>query len=477
MERNRIMLLGLAAGLTLPLSLMAQKRQYTNFIVILMDDMGYGDLGCTGAVGYRTPRIDRMAAEGIRFTRYYAPQAVSGASRAGLMTGCYPNRISMPGAPSHTSRRGIHPDEETIAEVLKKQGYACAAYGKWHLGHLTEFLPLRNGFDEFYGIPYSNDMWPNHPTGKYPDLPLIEGEETVALNPDQTRFTADFTDRAIRFIEENRRKPFFIYLAHPMPHVPLAPSEQFRGSSEQGTYGDVMQEIDWNVGRILDKLEKEGLEKNTLVVLTSDNGPWLNYGNHAGTTGGLREGKGVSYEGGQRVPCIIQWKGHVPEGTICNEMASGIDLLPTFAAIAGAPLPEKKIDGVDITPLILGEEGAAPRKEFYYYYGRNNLEAVSDGRFKLVFPHPHRTYEGFLPGCDGKPGKVATRQLQERELFDLRRDPGERYNAIDLYPEVVERLEAMAAEARADLGDDLTRVKGSGVRPCGIVPKQPTSEE
>ncbi|MDR1403363.1 MAG: sulfatase [Tannerellaceae bacterium] len=452
------------------LPMTALSEQHTNFIIIFMDDMGYGDLGCNGAIGYETPNIDKMAAEGMRFTRFYSAQAVSGASRAGLLTGCYPNRIGLYGAPSHVTKTGIRNEEETIAEVLKKKGYATAAYGKWHLGHHKQFLPIHHGFDEYYGIPYSNDMWPNHPTAKFPSLPLIEGDETVELDPDQAKFTTSFTNRALNFIDKNKKNPFFIYLAHPMPHVPLFVSDKFKGKSKQGLYGDVIMEIDWSVGQILAKLEKEGLDKNTLVVVTSDNGPWLNYGNHAGTTGGLREGKGASFEGGQRVPCIMQWKGVIPPGAICGKLSAAIDLLPTFAHIAGAPAPELKIDGVSILSLLKNEKEAQPRESFCYYYRQNSLEAVTDGNFKLIFPHPHRTYEGFLPGADGAPGEVnESCMLDETLLIDLRRDPGERYNVMGMYPEVWAELEKIADEIRGDLGDDLKGIKGKNVRPCGVV--------
>lgn len=443
-------------------------EKHTNFVIILLDDMGYGDLRSQGAMGYATPHIDRFQQEGMRFTHYYAPQAVSGASRAGLLTGCYPNRIGMAGAPFPGAKHGLHPEEMTIAEVLKQKGYHTAAFGKWHLGDQTLFLPLNNGFDEYYGIPYSNDMWPQHPTLKFPDLPLIEGEKVVALNPDQTQFTTDFTERAVRFIESHRRKPFFLYLAHPMPHVPLFVSDKFKGKSEQGLYGDVMMEIDWSVGQVMEALRRNGVADNTLVIITSDNGPWLNYGNHAGNTAGLREGKGASFEGGQRVPCLMRWPGRIAPGTLCDKLAAGIDLLPTLAEIAGAPLPERKIDGVSLLPLLRQETDASPRTSFLYYYRANDLEAVTDGRFKLVFPHHHRSYEGFLPGNDGKPGPVnEMRPLKEKQLFDLRRDPGERYDVIRQYPEVVERLERLAEEAREDLGDGLTKRKGNGRRPHG----------
>ena len=443
-------------------------QKHTNFVIILMDDMGYGDINSNGAIGYEMPNVQRMINDGMKFTRYYSPQAVSGASRAGLLTGCYPNRLGIAGAPGPSAVTGIHEDEKTIAEVLKPNGYVCGAFGKWHLGHLPQFLPTNNGFDEYCGIPYSNDMWPSHPHLKFPPLPLIEGTETIELNPDQTTFTTNFTERAVNFIDKNKKKPFFLYLAHPMPHVPLFVSDKFKGKSKQGLYGDVMMEIDWSVGQILDKLKKERLDDNTLVILTSDNGPWINYGNHAGSTGGLREAKGTSFEGGQRVPCVMQWTGKIPEGSVCNKLATSLDLITTFASIADAKLPGHKIDGVNLMPLLLDDKDANPRDYFYYYYGQNNLEAVTDGEFKLIFPHRHRSYAGHLPGNDGAPGKVTSYyKLEEKLLFDLGRDPGERENVISLYPERLEKLEKVANQARKDLGDDLTKSKGANVREIG----------
>lgn len=466
MKKNRLKTMTLLVGALSAISVSAKK--HTNFIIILMDDMGYGDVQSNGAIGYDTPYLNKMLADGMNFTRFYAPQAVSGASRAGLITGCYPNRIGLTGAPFPGSKTGLHENEVTIAEALKTKGYACAAFGKWHLGDQTQFLPTHHGFDEYYGIPYSNDMWPQHPTIKFPDLPLIEGDQTIELNPDQSQFTVNFTNRAVQFIQKNKKKPFFLYLAHPMPHVPLFVSDKFKGKSGIGLYGDVMMELDWSIGQILQKLQKEGLDKNTLVIVLSDNGPWLNYGNHAGTTGGLREGKGASFEGGQRVPCIMQWKGTIPAGSVCNNLSSAIDILPTFAQIADVPLPKHKIDGVNLLPLLLQEPDANPRKSFYYYYRQNDLEAVTDGYFKLIFPHAHRTYEGFLPGNDGSPGEINEfHKLKETLLYDLRRDPGERYNVIEQYPQVVSRLEALAKEAREDLGDNLTGTKGQNLRPVG----------
>lgn len=314
-------------------------------------------------------------------------------------------------------------------------------------------------------------MSPNHPTSKnyYPPLPLIEGDQVISTNPDNSQFTTQFTEKAVNFIQRNRSHPFFVYLAHPLPHVPLAVSDKFKGKSKQGLYGDVMMEIDWSVGQIIETLDKLKLSGKTLVIFTSDNGPWLNYGNHAGSSGGLREGKGTSFEGGQRVPCLMRWEGTIPEGIVCNKLASGIDVLPTIAGIAGAPLPEKKIDGVNIIELMKGIPDANPRKNFLYYYRKNSLEAVNNGDWKLVFPHPGRTYEGFAPGKDGQPGKVNENLNFEGALYDLRRDPGERYDVKNSYPEIVKELEKIATEAREDLGDDLTNSPGKNRREPGRV--------
>lgn len=475
-------LIGLFAGLLLItisssyFSDQAEKQtgSLPNFVLIYLDDMGYGDLSLTGATGYRTPNIDKMAKEGMLFTHFYSPQAVCSASRAGLLTGCYPNRIGLAGALSHRSIIGISKEEETIAEVLQKKGYATAIFGKWHLGFQQQFLPTNHGFDEFYGIPYSNDMWPLHPRGpgSYPELPMYENETIInpAVTPgDQEKFTTEFTERTINFIKRKKDQPFFVYLPHPMPHVPLYVSDKFKGKSEQGLYGDVMMEIDWSVGQVINTLEENGLDKNTLVIFTSDNGPWLNYGNNAGSTGGYREGKGTSFEGGQRLPSLMRWKGVIPEGVVCNNLASGIDILPTLAAIAGAPLPKNKIDGVNLLPLLKGDFDSNPRQTFYYYYRQNSLEAVRSGNWKLVFPHPGRTYQGFQPGNDGDPGPVNGNFPFEGGLYDLRRDPQERYDVTESYPEILESLKKIANEARQDLGDELTKNSGKNRREPGKV--------
>jgi len=456
--------------LSITVSAFAQN-QAPNVVLVYFDDMGYGDLGITGAVGYQTPNMDQMAREGMFFSHYYSPQAVCTASRAGVMTGAYPNRVGLSGALDHRAQIGLNPEEETIADILKAKGYATAAFGKWHLGHLPEFLPRKQGFDEFYGIPYSNDMWPNHPTNKnyYPELPLIENETVVELNPDQRQFTTTFTEKSLDFIDRNKNNSFFLYLAHPMPHVPLFVSDKFAGKSGQGLYGDVIMELDWSIGQIRAKLKELGLEENTLLIVTSDNGPWINYGNHAGSTGGLREGKGTSFEGGQRVPALMSWKGTIPAGTVCNNLASSIDLLPTIAALTGASVPSKQIDGLDISDLLRGDFSKHPRESFLYYYRRNSLEAVRKGDWKLVFPHPGRTYEGFSPGKDGQPGVAYENHFFEGGLYDLRRDPGERYNMRGYYPEIEAELLEIAATAREDLGDDLTNSPGKNRREPGRV--------
>jgi len=448
-----------------------------NIVIILTDDLGYADVGCFGARGFATPNLDRMAAEGMKFTSFYVSQAVCSASRASLLTGCYSERVSVQGALGPQSRIGLNPEEETIAELLKKRGYATAIFGKWHLGHHKEFLPLQQGFDEYFGLPYSNDMWPMNydgtPAAKgaksaYPPLPLIEGNENageVRTLEDQDKLTTLYTERAVRFIEKNKERPFFLYVPHSMPHVPLGVSEKFRGKSAQGMYGDVITEIDWSVGEILKALFKHGLEGHTLVIFTSDNGPWLNFGNHAGSALPLREGKGTMWEGGARVPCIMRWPGRIPAGGECQEMAATIDLLPTIAAVTGAPLPEKPIDGVNLLPLLEGKRNADPRDHYLYYYG-GELQAVRQGKWKLHFPHKYRSYLGVEPGQNGNPGPYASGQTG-LELYDLEHDIGETKNVATRHPEVVEQLKALAERARLELGDSLTQTKGRGVRPPG----------
>lgn len=460
----------------------AKPQKPLNIVLIYCDDLGYGDLSVNGALKYKTPNLDKMAQEGMRFTNFNSVQAVCSASRAGLMTGCYPNRVGISGALMPDSKIGLNPNEMTLAELLKQKNYATIAIGKWHLGHLPPFLPVKQGFDSYFGIPYSNDMWPVNYDGKpatkenapgklkYPPLPLLENEnvlKTLNTLEDQSQLTTLYTEKAVDFIHKNHKKPFFIYLAHSMPHVPLAVSAKFAGKSEQGLYGDVIMEIDWSVGEIIRALETEGIARNTLIIFTSDNGPWLNFGNHAGNTGGLREGKGNSFEGGHRVPCIMKWPAQIPTGSVCNKLCATIDILPTLAEITHTTLPPRKIDGVSICALLKGDETADPRKTLLYYYRQNNLEAVRKGEWKLVFDHPGRTYTGFEPGKDGFPGNVNENFSFTKALYDLRRDPGERYDMKDYYPEIVTELEKIAAEAREDLGDELTKSAGKNRREPG----------
>lgn len=442
-----------------------------NVVIIFTDDQGYADVGCFGAKGFDTPHLDRMAAEGRKFTSFYVSQAVCGASRASLLTGCYANRIGMLGAPSHRSTHGINENEVLISELCKQKGYATAAYGKWHLGHHHQFLPMQNGFDDYFGLPYSNDMWPYHPTSKaFPDLPMFDGNKII--NPkvtpeDQVHLTNWYTERATQFIDEHHDEPFFLYVAHSMPHVPLFVSDKHKGKSEQGLYGDVIMEIDWCVGEILGRLKKHNIDDKTLVIFTSDNGPWLSYGNHAGSAGPLREGKGTSWEGGVREPCIMRWPGHIPAGTECHELAATIDLLPTIANLIDADLPKHPIDGLDIWPLMSGEENAKTPHEYYCYYWGNELQCIRSGDWKLHFPHSYRSLTG-EPGQDGLPNGY-TQAKTDFALFNLKSDIGEQENVYDQHPDIVEKLKKYADEARKKLGDSRMKVKGTGFRAPGKV--------
>jgi arylsulfatase A-like enzyme len=325
---------------------------------------------------------------------------------------------------------------------------------------------------DYDGVPIAKKDTTS-PKMRYPVLPLIEGNAKVGevrTLADQDKLTTDYTEHAVRFIEQHKKEKFFLYLPHSMVHVPLGVSDKFRGKSKQGMFGDVMMEVDWSIGELMNALEKNGLDKNTLIIFTSDNGPWLNFGNHAGTTGGLREGKGTSWEGGQRVPCLMRWPGVIPSGEICNKLASAIDILPTIAAITGAKLPEKKIDGVNIFPLMTGEKDVMPRHEFLYYYRQNSLEAVQRDYWKLVLPHEnYQSYRGQKPGKDGWPGTYATEKITSTELYDLRRDPGEWYNVAEYFPDKVRELQTLVEEARKDLGDENTNSPGENRRKIGTL--------
>ena len=463
-----------------------------NVIVILADDLGYADVGCYGAKQIRTPHIDRLAREGNRFTSFYVAQAVCTASRAAFLAGVYPNRVGMGGALNHTSTTGIHPREKLLSDLCKERGYATAIFGKWHLGHHAPFLPTRRGFDEFSGIPYSNDLGPLHPITKgLPPLPFYEQEKVVETDPDQGEFTARLTKSAVSFIERNRAKPFFLFLAHVMPHVPIFASERFQGKSAAGLYGDVVEELDWSVGEIMTTLQRLGLDERTLILFTSDNGPWTSYGDHAGSAGPFREGKLTAFEGGHRVPFIARWPGRVAANRVTGELMTAMDLHATLARLVGAKSPDVKSDGADLMPLLAGERGAKGREEFWYY-STDELHAVRQGDWKLHLPHEYLALVA-EPGKGGKPsnygriqpgttGSIQNSGLRgiasrhgykfekiERALYNLKDDPGETRDVAAAHPEVVARLEKVAAAARADLGDALTGVKPTNARPVGRV--------
>jgi arylsulfatase A-like enzyme len=438
-----------------------------NFVIIYCDDLGYADIGPFGAKGYQTPNLDRMAAEGMKFTDFHSAAAVCSASRVALMTGCYPQRVGILGALGPKAKVGINEDEVLLPEILKQRGYATAIFGKWHLGDNPRFLPTRHGFDRYFGLPYSNDMWPNHPTNAkaYPPLPLIEGEKVVQTMPDQTQLTTWYTDRAVQFITENKDKPFFLYVPHSMPHVPLFVSDKFKGKTERGLFGDVIAEIDWSVGQILDALKKSGVDEQTLVLFSSDNGPWLSYGNHAGSAGPLREGKGTTWDGGHLEPTLARWPGKIPAGRVCRELCGTIDVLPTFAKLAGGSAPQDRIiDGLDIWPLLAGMESAKTPHDRFYYYWNLGLEAVRSGPWKLHLPHSYQHL--VTPGKDGQPGKLEPVKT-DLALYNLVEEVGEKTDLAAANPEVVQRLLGIAEEARADLGDSLTDRPGKNRRPPG----------
>ena len=475
----RVGIARLAATLLFGTLGIAQPSEPPNFIIILTDDQGYGDLGVYGSPYIRTPNIDRMAAEGIRFTDFYA-QPFCGPSRAALVTGSYPPRNSLMFNHLPRARTGIHPNEITLAELLKTKGYATTIIGKWHLGDAPRFLPTRNGFDSYYGLPYSNDMWPFHPkvlrTGNddpvktairkraemtgyqgqgqtysldwFPSLPLIEDDEVIALNPDQSKLTHDYTGRALEFIEDNRERPFFLYLAHSMPHVPLFRGREFEGRSRRGLYGDVIEEIDSGVGRILSRLRELRLDTKTLVVFMSDNGPWMHYGIDGGSAGPLRGDKGSLWEGGVRVPAVMRWPGRIPPGRVTSEIAANLDLYPTLAHLAGVEVPKDRIiDGINLWPLLSGASAASGRESFYYFAGevfykseegapKNDpkLQAVRSGRWKL-----------YLEAANPEDPVAAG------TLYDLLSDASKRKDVASFHPDIAKRLRAMAEAFGKDL--------------------------
>jgi len=432
-----------------------------NFIIIFCDNLGYGDIGCFGSELHRTPAVDGMAEEGMRLTDFYVTSGVCTPSRSSIMTGCYPRRVNMhisdTGASvlQPVSTKGLHPDEITIAEVLKKRAYATAIIGKWHLGDQPQFLPTRQGFDYYLGIPYSDDMTLRE-RKPWPPLPLMQNEEVIDAPVDRNLLTKRYTEASIHFITENRDRPFFLYLPHAMPGSTQAPfaSEAFRGKSRNGPWGDCVEEIDWSTGEILAALERLGLDESTLVLWTSDNGaPTRNP--PQGSNLPLSGSGYTTAEGGMRVPCVIRWPGKIPAGAECREVATTMDLLPTFARLAGTEPPtDRIIDGKDIWPLMSGEPGARSPHEAFFYYHMDQLQAVRSGKWKLYLPLESKRGRG---RADGKSSPA--------RLYDLVADISEKNSLVDDNPDVVERLMAFADHAREDLGD-MDR-PGANQRPPG----------
>ncbi len=431
-----------------------------NFIIIFCDDLGYNDLGPFGSTQHRTPNVDRMASQGRKFTNFYVTSGVCTPSRSSLMTGCYPKRVGLhqnesggwvlfPG-----NKRGLHPDEITLAEVLKSQGYATACVGKWHLGDQVQFLPTRQGFDSYFGIPFSNDMGQtDRPRASYPPLPLLRNEKVIETEPDQRLLTQRYTQESIAFIEQNKDRPFFLYLPHTMPHWPQYASEQFAGKSKNGKWGDAVEEIDWSTGQILDALKRLDLDENTLVCFLSDNGGATR---HGASNAPLRGGKGSTWEGGLRVPFIVRWPGQIPAETTCQELACSMDLLPTFARLAGTTEPsDRVIDGKNIWPLLAGHPDAhTPHKVFYYYF-KGDLHAVRSGDWKLFVAKRGQ-------------GRQRGRSVPiEPELYHLGQDIGEKTNVAKEHPEIVQKLQSLVEAARKDLGDG--QLPGENTRSPGHI--------
>ena len=407
-----------------------QGHPTPNVVIIFTDDQGYGDLSCNGHPTINTPNIDRLATEGIKLSQFYVASPVCSPSRAALLTGCYPKRVGMHNHvifPEYDY--GLHTDEITIADMLRAHGYQTGCFGKWHLGHRPGLMPLDQGFDEYVGVPYSNDMAQIHrpASNNYKwRLPLMNDNQVVQWEPDQRELTKRYTDAAVRFIERNKDQPFFAYVPHSMPHIPLYASDQFEGNSPRGLYGDVIEEIDWSVGQITTTLDRLGLSENTLVIFTSDNGPWLQFKLKGGSAGLLRGGKGSNWEGGQRVPCIAKLPGRIPAGQLCREVATTMDLLPTIAAITGAKLPtDRTIDGRNVRSLLFADNTHVHQKPFLYYTSRGQLAGIRRGPWKL--------------------------KLDPLELFQVEQDVSEKWNVAKKHGELVQTLKALAAQLDAEI--------------------------
>jgi len=432
----------------------AAGRKKPNFVIIFLDDSGWADFHPFGNPAYSTPNVARLASQGCRFNNFYVPQAVCSASRSALLSGCYPGRTKVFGA-HPPGARGLEPSFATVGEVLKTAGYRTAVFGKWHIGDQPDTRPPARGFDESCGLMYSNDMWefhPEHPEA-YSKSPLHFWENgrikiERVTKEHQPMLTTWYTEHAVDFIHRNKHDPFLLYVPHSMPHVPLFCSEKFKGKSGAGLYGDVMMEIDWSVGEITKALKTAGVEKDTLVVFSSDNGPWISYGNHAGKTP-YREAKGTGFDGGTRSACIMRYPGHIKAGTASNRAFCSVDLLPAMARLAGAALPKNPIDGLDVWDLITGKPGAKNPHEYYPFCTGRTFEGVisGDGRWKLHVPHEYRTL--VEAGRDGKAGKYRQARI-ELSLFDMERDPFETTNVIDRFPDVAARLQGYAEEHRKE---------------------------
>lgn len=457
-----------------------------NVVIVYCDDLGYGDLGCYGASPSVTPRIDGLAASGARFTDFYSAQPVCSASRAALLTGCYANRVSIVGALSPAQNYGLHHQEATLARLLKQRQYATAIFGKWHLGHHPDFLPTTHGFDEFLGLPYSNDMAIDPNRSRFAadcrfregmtlerakmgppiknSVPLMRNTEIIEYPVDQTTLTRRYTEEAVSFIDRHHQQPFFLYVPHSMPHVPLYVSKEFDGKTGRGLYADVLAELDWSVGRILDALEAHQLSDHTLVIFSSDNGPWKLFGNHAGSAGPLRESKATVYDGGIRVPCLARWSGKIPAGQVVQQPAIMMDWFPTIARLTATTLPERKIDGRDLWPVLSQRDAPAPHEALFFYYHDGQLQGMRSGSWKLLFPHEVISTENTPAGQDGQAGRNVRRAIS-LELYDLSTDVGERQNVAEQHPDVVQRLLKLADAMRDELGDQLTKRNGREVRP------------
>ena len=441
-----------------------------NIIFILTDDLGYGDLGIYGADDIETPHIDKLARQGAQLTSYYVSQPVCSASRASILTGCYANRVGIHQALGPNSEIGINPREELLPELLKEQGYTTAIFGKWHLGDATMFMPRNHGFDEFYGILYSNDMWPYHPQHEFPELFLYENETRLRELHDQTYLTDAITMKSMDFIRRNKDNPFFLYIPHTQPHVPLFAHPNYIGSQPRGLYGDVIHEIDHSVGRILKTLEENDIDEKTIIIFTSDNGPWLSYGTHGGLSGIYREGKGTVWEGGVRVPSVVWYPKHIPASQRIESSIMAIDWLPTIMEYTQGRLPYLKIDGKSIKGILSHQEQNPTHRNFFFYYDQNELQAIKHQHWKAYFPHTFRTIGDKKTRDDGIPILYDYIHLEEMELYNLIDDPQEKTNVAALYPEVIRKIEKIGDSIRYVLGDKLVGIEGVENRKPGRVP-------